>query len=54
MILRRKRGRLALGSHLHGVQDNTERPIERLLQGRGKMMVGRLVVRPVNLILPFQ
>ena len=40
-----------LGSHLLGVQDNTEKVVELLVPGR--RMVDRLVVRPVNLVLPF-
>ena len=39
-----------LGSHLLGVQDNTERVVELVVPGR--KMVDRLVVRPVNLVLP--
>ena len=39
-----------LGSHLLGVQDNTERMVKLLVPGR--RMVDRLVVRPVNLVLP--
>ena len=41
-----------LGSHLLGVQDGTEKVVELVVLG--KRMVDCLVVRPVNLVLPFQ